>query len=370
MATVTGLTAERMLEIEAACIVDGAVVLDDLILTRHDGGEINAGSVKGPQGEKGDPGLGVDPDGAIFSKRVWIDQDAGMGGARLDLRDLGAGTNLKRSRLRNEDGKTAIHSPDDAYATIQRTGWIFDHATGLVEFPYGIRSNADPVSRFGEAHSKAVQHEFLQFFNATDGQDWSVFRPAGTRDLVFYCTATGSMLTLGQDGTIIFQNSPIAPTPTATDDSTKVATTAFVRAAKAVTFRAKRTTNQSIGASGWTVVVADNVISESNPGFYNPANGRFTPQIPGYYVMKFRGYYIAPGAWAYASLLKNGANIQRLVNQVGSGSLVVDAVADPVFLNGSTDYLTVGAQADTATSLYGDSGGETMTALSAFRIGG
>lgn len=52
MATVTGLTAERMLEIEAACIIDGAIVLDDLILTRHDGGEINAGRVTG---EKGPP---------------------------------------------------------------------------------------------------------------------------------------------------------------------------------------------------------------------------------------------------------------------------------------------------------------------------
>lgn len=53
MATVTGLTAERMLEIEAACIVAGAVVLDDLILTRHDGTFFNAGDVRGPIGPSG-----------------------------------------------------------------------------------------------------------------------------------------------------------------------------------------------------------------------------------------------------------------------------------------------------------------------------
>lgn len=62
MATVTGLTAERMLEIEAASIVDGEVVGDDLILTRHDETEINAGNVRGAtgdQGVQGPPGLGL-----------------------------------------------------------------------------------------------------------------------------------------------------------------------------------------------------------------------------------------------------------------------------------------------------------------------
>lgn len=61
MATITGLTAARMLEIEASCIVDGAVLLDDLILTRHDGTTINAGNVRGAKGDPGDPGLKGDP---------------------------------------------------------------------------------------------------------------------------------------------------------------------------------------------------------------------------------------------------------------------------------------------------------------------
>lgn len=51
MATVTGLTAARMLAIEAASIVDGAVDLSgDLILTTQGGADINAGSVVGPTG--------------------------------------------------------------------------------------------------------------------------------------------------------------------------------------------------------------------------------------------------------------------------------------------------------------------------------
>lgn len=54
MTTVTGLTADRMLEIEAASIVDGEVNEDgQLILKQHDGTEINAGSVIGPEGPPG-----------------------------------------------------------------------------------------------------------------------------------------------------------------------------------------------------------------------------------------------------------------------------------------------------------------------------
>lgn len=56
MATVTGLTADRMLEIEAASVVDGEVVGDNLILKRFDDSEINAGNVRGPQGDIGPTG--------------------------------------------------------------------------------------------------------------------------------------------------------------------------------------------------------------------------------------------------------------------------------------------------------------------------
>lgn len=61
MATVTGLTAERMLAIEGASVVDGDVVAGDLILTKHDGSTINAGSVVGPVGPQGPKGLGPIP---------------------------------------------------------------------------------------------------------------------------------------------------------------------------------------------------------------------------------------------------------------------------------------------------------------------
>lgn len=53
MATVTGLTAARMLEIEASSVTDGEVVGDNLILARRDGTSIDAGNVRGPQGLPG-----------------------------------------------------------------------------------------------------------------------------------------------------------------------------------------------------------------------------------------------------------------------------------------------------------------------------
>ena len=53
MATVTGLTADRMLAIEAASVVDGDVVGDNLVLTTKGGTQINAGNVRGPAGAQG-----------------------------------------------------------------------------------------------------------------------------------------------------------------------------------------------------------------------------------------------------------------------------------------------------------------------------
>lgn len=53
MATVTGFTSQRMLEIENNTVVDGNIVGDDLILTTFGGTDINAGNVRGPQGIQG-----------------------------------------------------------------------------------------------------------------------------------------------------------------------------------------------------------------------------------------------------------------------------------------------------------------------------
>lgn len=56
MGSVTGLTAARMLAIEAASVVSGTVTAGNLILTKHDGTTISAGNVLGPTGPTGATG--------------------------------------------------------------------------------------------------------------------------------------------------------------------------------------------------------------------------------------------------------------------------------------------------------------------------
>lgn len=56
MATVTGLTAVRMEAIEDASVVSGAIVGDNLILTKFGGATIDAGIVRGEQGIAGPTG--------------------------------------------------------------------------------------------------------------------------------------------------------------------------------------------------------------------------------------------------------------------------------------------------------------------------
>jgi microcystin-dependent protein len=88
MATITGLTAARMAEIEDASVVDGEVVGGNLILTKHDGTTINAGPVLGPSGPAGPAGPsgvssipgeiklwpgGVLPVQATYGKWDWCD---------------------------------------------------------------------------------------------------------------------------------------------------------------------------------------------------------------------------------------------------------------------------------------------------------
>jgi microcystin-dependent protein len=85
MATITGLTAERMLEIEGQSVISGEIVGGNLILTKFDGTTIDAGPLPpGPQGPVGPAGGQIPgeikmwpgsalPDPVGFGKWVWAD---------------------------------------------------------------------------------------------------------------------------------------------------------------------------------------------------------------------------------------------------------------------------------------------------------
>jgi microcystin-dependent protein len=91
MATITGLTAARMQEIEDASVVAGAIVNGNLILTKHDGTTMDAGPVVGSAGPPGPAGPAGSsaipgevklwandalPDPAKWGKWVWADGSA------------------------------------------------------------------------------------------------------------------------------------------------------------------------------------------------------------------------------------------------------------------------------------------------------
>lgn len=80
--TIDGLTKERMLEIEAASVTGGAVDgAGHLILTRHDGAPIDAGSVIGPQGPPYINGVDTVSDQAIGGQKDFTNPIRGAAGA-------------------------------------------------------------------------------------------------------------------------------------------------------------------------------------------------------------------------------------------------------------------------------------------------
>lgn len=82
METVRVFTADRMQAIEDSAIVDGDVVGNNLILTRHDGATINAGNVRGPAGPTGASPLVVTsttrPTTGLFAGLVIWESDTGQ----------------------------------------------------------------------------------------------------------------------------------------------------------------------------------------------------------------------------------------------------------------------------------------------------
>lgn len=120
MAEVTGLTAERMLEIEAAAIVDVEIVGDELIFSKHDGSTINSGSISGV-GSIWYSGDGS-PAGGLGSITHWyLDRLTG------DIYEkTGATTWTLRSNLTGPAGASGVEVKGKAKATNtvgSATGW-------------------------------------------------------------------------------------------------------------------------------------------------------------------------------------------------------------------------------------------------------
>jgi microcystin-dependent protein len=136
MATVTGLTAGRMLEIEAESIVGGAVNgSGHLILTRHDGVTIDAGSVIGPTGPTS-PVINAWPVGSIFMSVSPTNPNTLLGGGTWAAWGTG------RVPVAVDTGQTE-------FATVEQTGGEKTHLLTVAE----MASHTHVQNSHGHAHT-------------------------------------------------------------------------------------------------------------------------------------------------------------------------------------------------------------------------
>lgn len=143
MATVTGLTAERMLEIEGASVVSGAIVADHLILTKFDGTTIDAGALPpGPTGPQGPAGVasipgeikawpsGTLPAQGSYGKWVWAD-GAIYSSATYPIAASHIHSNWRTAHGQSDPGAGNFRVPD-------LRGLVL---AGLDQMPGGVRAN-------------------------------------------------------------------------------------------------------------------------------------------------------------------------------------------------------------------------------------
>jgi hypothetical protein len=158
-------------------------------------------------------------------------------------------------------------------------------------------------------------------------------------------------------GTVDFTTNVTAPTQTSTDNSTKVATTAFVTTAVAgatgvtpVYFQACLSADQAVTAATLTKVVFNTEVADSGGYYDNVTNFRFTPLVAGRYrVSATVRITCSTGATAGTQLVKilkntteysNSKFISPNANNTETSLTTVTTVA----MNGSTDFLEVWAQ--------------------------
>lgn len=138
MATVTGLTADRMQEIIDATIIDANVVGDDLVLTLYDSTTVNVGNVRGPMGPGGTlfdvvtsstrPTLTAPDEGYVIYEtdtnltRIWT-------GSRWKLQERIIGASTSRPAMVSADQGVVLYETDTGLEYIWTgTTWLLTSA--------------------------------------------------------------------------------------------------------------------------------------------------------------------------------------------------------------------------------------------------
>lgn len=146
MATVTGLTSERMLDIEGKSVIAGNVQGDNLILTKHNGTTANAGNVRGPVGPPGPQGNASTVPGPAGP--------VGPPGPQGVQGPAGASKGQIAGEIRMWSG-SALPASGPYYGT-----WVWANGAAYLKAAYGeAAASIDPVWRtFGGASDPGGTH--------------------------------------------------------------------------------------------------------------------------------------------------------------------------------------------------------------------
>lgn len=132
-------------------------------------------------------------------------------------------------------------------------------------------------------------------------------------------------------------------------------------------FSAKRTTIQTVVTGTDTIVVFPTEVFDTN-GSYNPANGRFQPNVAGYYQVNASAVTNSDNTMTSASmtLLKNSAENVGSNSQFVNGLFGSRMINNLVYMNGTTDYLEVVVNLVGTGPLYIDGANTRPAFFSAF----
>jgi microcystin-dependent protein len=120
-------------------------------------------------------------------------------------------------------------------------------------------------------------------------------------------------------------------------------------------------TTVTAGSYAPAVVRFDTAITSNAVAVYNAANGRFQPTQAGFWMIQASARcYDDVTLESYVAMAKNGS----LVTNAGSFGQVVGNVSATVYLNGTTDYVTISIATQTAASNV-----QTSSYFSAFFVG-
>lgn len=152
MGEITGLTAARMLAIEAASIVDGEVnVSGHLILTKHDSTPIDAGKVVGDQGPQGIQGVqGIQGEQGIQGIQG-IQGETGPTGSVIAFAGSSAPSGwlmCDGSSLLREDYLDLFAIIGTTYGSVDGTHFTLPNLKGKV--PVGLDSSQTEFDTLGE----------------------------------------------------------------------------------------------------------------------------------------------------------------------------------------------------------------------------